>query len=131
MTIKMFCNRHGITATAEWADSNPNMSDMPAGSSHWRVTLRRRNPRRSLTVPFSMGPAHSHEPTAPEVLDCLVSDASSFDSASSFEDWCSDFGYDTDSRKAEQTFKAVERSAARLRRFLGGDYDQAISAERL
>ena len=35
-----------------------------------------------------------------------------------FDAWCADFGYDTDSRKAEKTFKACEHQAARLKTFL-------------
>jgi hypothetical protein len=46
-----------------------------------------------MTVYFSQGPAISREPTIEDVLDCLVLDASGADS---FEDWCAEFGYDTE-----------------------------------
>lgn len=36
MTLQTLSNR--VRATAEWADANPHMSDMPPGSSHWTVT---------------------------------------------------------------------------------------------
>ena len=39
----------------------------------YKVTLRKGN--RRLTVPFFMGPTHSSEPTAADVLSCIVSDA--------------------------------------------------------
>jgi hypothetical protein len=42
------------------------------------------------------------EPTPYDVLACLTK----YD-VGSFENFCSDFGYDTDSRKAEKTYKAV------------------------
>ena len=45
--------------------------------------------------------------------------AHAIDNARGFEDWCSDFGYDTDSRKSEKTFKVCEHQAKRLRSFLG------------
>lgn len=117
-----------ITASAEWADTNPNMADMPAGSTHWKVTLRRKGKR--LTVPFSMGAALCREPTADDVLECLCSDAGSYENAGGdFEAWCSEYGYDADSRKAERTFKAVETQTKKLRQFLGDDYEKALYAE--
>jgi hypothetical protein len=97
-TLKAFIRQHRITMSADWADSNPNIDTMPPGSRHWRCTLRCQ--RRRLTIYFSQGPAIEREPTVEDVLDCLASDAGC---ASTFEDWCADFGYDSDSRKAEQT----------------------------
>lgn len=128
MTMKQFVNRHNIRATAEWADNNPNMTDMAPGSSHWRVTLRYR--RHQMTVPFSQGPAHSSEPTAEDVLGCLVSDANGVIGGRDFEDWCSEYGYDTDSRKAERTWKTVQQQSDKLARFLGPELlQEAFRAE--
>lgn len=42
------------------------------------------------------------EPTAYDVLACLTKYE-----VGTFEDFCSDFGYDTDSRRAEKIYKAV------------------------
>jgi hypothetical protein len=109
-TMRQRIEELGIRASLEWADANPHMDGMPAGSTHWKVTLRRKGGRR-MTVYFSMGPAHTSEPEAAEVLDCLASDASGYDNARSFEDWCSEYGYDSDSRKAERTYKTIDRSA--------------------
>jgi len=58
-----------------------------------------------------------------------VSDAQSVDDARDFEDWCAELGYDTDSRKAERTFRACQRIAERLRQFLGDAYDEAGTAQ--
>ena len=124
MTLQNLSNR--VRATSEWADTNPHMSDMPPGSSHWRVTLRYQG--RQMTVPFSMGPAHSHEPEAAEVLECLLSDASGADE--DFENWAADLGYDPDSRKAERIYKTVQRQTLKLSRLLGDDYDTFMQAER-
>jgi hypothetical protein len=93
------------------------------------TVLKRRVPRSvKMTVYFSKGTGHhGAEPTVEEVLDCLSSDAAGIENASNFEDWCSEYGYDTDSRSAEKTFKACEHSAKRLRNFLGDDlYDQLL-----
>jgi len=49
------------------------------------------------------------------------------------EDWCAEYGYDTDSRKAERTFRAVERQTKALKRMLGSTeaFDAVIFADRL
>ena len=68
-----------------------------------------------------MGCALCREPTAEDVLQSLLSDASSADE--SFEDWCGEYGYDTDSRKAERTYDQVREHTAKLRAFLGDDFE--------
>jgi hypothetical protein len=73
--------------------------------------------------------AHHREyrPDFESVLDCLASDASSYESARDFPDWASDFGYSDDSIKAEATWDAIEEGARDLRRLLGLDsYRQLI-----
>jgi hypothetical protein len=41
--------------------------------------------------------------------------------AGSFEEWAADFGYDTDSRKAETTYNDCLKSALKIRAALGAD----------
>jgi len=65
-------------------------------------------------------------PDAAHVLDCLASDASSYENAQSFEDWASEFGYDTDSRKAERIYRIVKRQAEQLKRTLGDEAYQEL-----
>lgn len=58
---------------------------------------------------------------APDVLDvlyCLVSDASARHSAT-YEEWASDYGYDEDSRKGEETYRACQKQTTDLLRVLG------------
>ena len=130
-TIEDEVKRIGLRITSEYADHNPSMDDS-ANMDHYRVTLRRKDgdQRRTLTIHFSKGYGHKGaEPTAAEVIDCLLSDASGADQ--DFEDWASDLGFDTDSRKAERIYTACVRIAAKLRRFLGDDYEAFQNAERL
>lgn len=86
LTLQQFITSSAITMTAEWADSNPHMDDMPRGSSHWKCILK--CGRRQMTVPFSQGPAVAQEPTIEDVLSCLALDAAGYEIAQSFEDWC-------------------------------------------
>lgn len=114
---KRFVSRHNIRLDVAWTDANPNMldDDWHRTARHFKCTVHYR--RRRLTVPFSQGCAHEQEPTAADVLDCLASDASGL--GGTFEDWCSDYGYDSDSRNAEKTFKAIEKQSKGLERLLG------------
>lgn len=60
-------------------------------------------------------------PILPELRDvmcCLLMDASVLD-YSSFEDWANEYGYDTDSRKAETTYRQCIETALKLRNALG------------
>jgi hypothetical protein len=60
-------------------------------------------------------------PTLETILDCLGSDASSWENARDFEDFANELGYDTDSRKAEQIYKQIGENAKRLKFLLGED----------
>ena len=73
LTIQQFVNRYKVRIANQWADTNPHMSDMPAGSAHWKSTLRCR--RKQMTVYFSQGPAVCKEPEAVDVVNCLGMDA--------------------------------------------------------
>ncbi len=49
-----------------------------------------------------------------DVLHSLVMDASACEQ--SFEDWCADFGSDSDSIRALETYRACQKNAAKLRK---------------
>ena len=53
-------------------------------------------------------------PCAASVLHSLVLDSDSI--GQSFSNWCSDFGYDTDSRKASTIYEACQANADKLSR---------------
>ena len=54
------------------------------------------------------------KPVLDDVLYSLLMDSSACDM--SFEDWCSDFGYETDSRKALQTYLDCQNNTHKLRK---------------
>lgn len=59
---------------------------------------------------------------APDVLDvlyCLVMDAGVRHSAS-YEEWAAEYGYDIDSRKGEEVYRACQKQTTGLLRVLGG-----------
>ena len=134
MTLQEFIQKHGITAAATRVDDNSNMTDMPEGSRHWNVSLSRVNYiDDKMVVPFSQGPAHTEPPTAEDVLDCLASDAIGWVNAEGFEDWCGEYGHDTDSRRAERTYNAIKKQSTELAIFFSAlQYDDLLwNTERL
>jgi len=126
-TLAQRIEETGITMTCERADRNPNMTDddWARGARHWKCVLK--NGRRTLTVYFSQGCAHTQEPTVNEVLSCLCDDASQVENASYFEEWARDLGFDEDSRKAFKTWTICEKQAEKLSRFLGDEYDAFLN----
>jgi hypothetical protein len=81
-----------------------------------------------MTTYFSMGYGHKGaKPEAVDVLSCLANDAAGVENAGGFEDWCAEYGYETDSRKAERIYKTCIHQSKRLRQFLGGEaYEQLL-----
>jgi len=75
--------------------------------------------RKSMHSAFLRQYGKLAEPELADVLDCLASDASGFDNSRSFEEWAGEYGYDTDSRKAEKTYLTVKNQALELKSFLG------------
>lgn len=125
-TIQSFVEKYKIRLVAEWEDENPYMPDSARSMDNWKCVLRTGN--RRMTVHFSKGFGHGgKEPEAREILSCVALDSSGYDNARDFEDWCSNYDYDTDSRKAEKTWKQIERQAKSLRKFLGDEgYDELL-----
>lgn len=114
--MKEFVERHNIKIACEWVDHNPHMPDWN-DANHYKCKLTMG--RKQMTVYFSQGYGITHEPEAADVLNCLADDSAGVSNARSFEEWAEDYGYDTDSRKAEKTYKVCVKQAARLLSFLG------------
>lgn len=60
-----------------------------------------------------------------EILWAIARDGDAMQST--FEDWCSEYGYETDSRKAEKIYRACQDNALRLRKILSADKIQEIA----
>ncbi len=77
--------------TAEEArDDDTGRAGRDYGRTYWTVQLRYKG--RQMTTPFQMGSAHTGEPTAAQVLSCLISDNESVKGARTFEEWAADRG---------------------------------------
>lgn len=64
-------------------------------------------------------------PDPVEILWAIARDGDALQST--FKDWCSDLGYETDSRKAEKIYRACQDNALRLRKILSADKIQEIA----
>lgn len=81
---------------------------------------RNAKPKDIDVIPIASLNAWVHVPNADEVLACLFDDAQA--GSESFDDFCSNLGYDNDSLKALDTYRACMDTAQRLRRALGDKY---------
>ena len=88
----------------------------------WRVTLRYDG--RQMTLTFWMGIAHGETPpTAEDVLECLLSDASMAENATGAHDFAESMGYELSGRQEEQAFLPLVLQTERLKRLLGDAYE--------
>lgn len=65
-----------------------------------------------------------YRPNLADVVSCLCRDADG--ELDSFDDWCSDLGMDSDSRKALAMFEQCQKTRAWLRRALGDKFELAL-----
>jgi hypothetical protein len=99
--------------------------DWQRGANGYRVTFTYDG--RTMSTDYWQGSAITSDPDANSVMACLVSDAMM--SGYTFEDFCSELGYDSDSRRAEQIWKACRKIDEQLHRLFGADYGQAIERD--
>lgn len=60
-------------------------------------------------------------PKPADVLHSLLMDGDAFFNGETFEDWCENYRYDTDSRKAEAMYRACDEIGRRLARMFSPD----------
>lgn len=123
-TLAQFTEKHPIKFSAREVCERPD-NLMSESTYHFQCKLV--GPQHRMSLYFSLGAACSIPPTLEEVLDCLASDASSYENAKDFENWARDYGYSEDSRAAEKVYRAVKRSSEQLKRVLGEtDYQELL-----
>ena len=116
MTINysMGCGHRRWTRRVNFGDGRKwNKGDRCLWTHHGNLTVAEAECLSRNTEPIP--------PTVADVLDCLAMDASSYDNSRDFEDWASDFGMDTDSRKAERIYRVSGEQAKQLRHLLGDE----------
>jgi len=95
-------------------------------ANSYRCTLHFKG--RQFSFDYWQGVGISHDPRVDDVLDSLLNDAQGGEQT--FEDFCAEFGYDPDSRKAERIWRACQLVAKNMKRLLGKDYETFLYADR-
>lgn len=119
--LERICSVRNVKIEALSGAAEKSNPDMP---NNWRVKLTMHN--QSFSCDFYGGSAVT-KVSAADVISSLCSDARAGEQT--FEEFCSEFGYDTDSRKARNTWKACKYTSARFRAFLGNFFDEFANAE--
>ena len=124
------CRDFHILANFKKGSGEPRPPFISDNSLAWTVTLTHKGLKGSepMTVPFYTGRAVTN-PTVADVLSNLLTDASGYESARNFEEWCSQYGYDSDSRKALATYEAIGHNTAAIHKLLGKDYNFLATLE--
>lgn len=128
MRTSDFITKHDFRTTTKRIPSRPTMADgWGEDARHWIVRLHKpADPKNvhnttwpSLEVTFTQGAAHTTPPTTADVLNCLRSDFSGVIHGETFEDFADEFGYETDSRKAERIYRECKRQLEAFRLAFG------------
>ena len=115
-----FLVKVGATVKVEFLTYGTYFDDDKECRNIYRFTIRRNGKSYSGRFGQSINATmKNEEPTAYDILTAL-----SKSDASTFENFCSEYGYDTDSRKAEKTFKAVQKEWAGVERVFGDVLEQ-------
>lgn len=131
MTYDEFASKHNVTFSIMPINARPDglMNERPM--FHYKVRIG--CGQHSFGLYFSTGDGWKTVPELKDVLDSLASDAAGYDNSENFESWAVEYGFDSDSRKAEKIYRSVKRQAEQLERIIGTDaYEELLyKTERL
>lgn len=116
-----FLTKTGTKLSLKFLRHGKYFTDDEDSRDIYRFTLSNSNGRYSAKFGQSIANT-GRKPTAYDVLSCL--DGSD---AGSLEDFCANYGYDTDSREVFQIYKAVKRQAEGMRRLFSADHLEALA----
>lgn len=101
MTANAFAKKWGVALSVLDKDYRPYFPDDRDERWVYKCRLSRNGRRYTFTFGQSIA-AGDKKPTFYDIFACLQK----YD-CGTFENFCDEFGYNTDSRKAERTYKAV------------------------
>lgn len=114
-----FANKFGVKLSVI---GEPEYRKYFANDKKQRFVFKLRLKRNKKQYTFTFGQSiseDSNEPDLYSVLSCLTK----YDPYS-FEDFCSEYGYDNDSRSAEKVYNAVCKEYAAVERLFGDCLDE-------
>ena len=83
----------------------------------YQITILRERDKTNVRFPFWNSYNDAMEDKGPTPYDVLACLSGEINCPESFEGFCGELGYDTDSRKAEKTFKLVKKQCDKLHAF--------------
>jgi len=108
-----FAVKHGIKLAVIGTEHGRHFNDDKQSRYIFKLRLTRNGKRYTFKFGQSIA-AGAKEPTMYDVLACLTK----YD-PESFEDFCGEYGYDEDSRKAYKTYLAVVKEYKAVERLFG------------
>lgn len=115
---KDFCKKHGVTVAFRFLGNATNrLWDETVIRPHYRVTIK--TTRGQMTVDFwdsLYSLTHDEKPTEYEIFSCLEKYE-----VCDFYEWCTEYGYNTDSRRAERLWRLCRRQWASVQRVFTDD----------
>lgn len=118
LTLEQRIKQVGIKARAVIDKEFVPRDDWDRTARHYKVTLSIPYTDHRMVTSYHMGSAHKKPPTVLQVMSSLLSEANAVARGESFEQWADEFGYDTDSRKAESLYRTIVAQTEELRNFL-------------
>lgn len=113
--LENFIAENKIQFSCEWVAERPDRL-MDDNMDHWRCVLKANG--KTYTFYYSQGYGYHHaEPVLAGVLESLANDYDPNDLT--FEEFCSEYGYDEDSHKAEMVYYALRKETQALDRLFG------------
>ena len=103
-----------------------------SANQHNRVFVQNCKTRKRFSFDFwgsIVDPNAEDGDGAISAISCYASDGLAFRNSRNLLDFCNEFGYNEDSRKAEKIYKACEKADKRLSRVFGDDYDFLLDLE--
>jgi hypothetical protein len=100
--LDTFNSKGGLTKFPEWA------------KQAWEITLKYKGKRAQFRF---YGGGKVSTPTASDLIWSVATDSTALEE--SFNDWCGEFDYSTDSITARSTYKACQRNGSRLINLIG------------
>jgi hypothetical protein len=118
-----FLTQNGLKFRATYHSFGPYFSDDKESRSIYTLTISGKG-RGRYTTRFGQsinGTNSNEQPTAYDLLTCLTKN-----DPGTFEDFCSDFGYDEDSRSAHKTYLSVVRDWKKVSAFFTPEELEAL-----
>jgi hypothetical protein len=111
-----FLTKHGIKFSFELVNTKRPSWDENRQCNHFVVTFQKAGKKMSFDF-FDSINNFEKGVTELRAYDALTCCSSELYCPDTFEEFCSEYGYDEDSRSAEKTFRALSKMSKKLRAF--------------